>query len=415
MLNVQRNSCISLMLKVVLVVLSLLLTLSLLLHLLTITCSKYKPFSKHEISNKLKVIRKKKEDGSVKKVCFRDGKPLFMTKALKSMTTFPNGIPMLLHTTWKSHKLLNKEWERIAAACENVNKRFTFCHWDDTDLEYFVASAYPTFLHHFLSYPYPIQRADVSRYLLLRHFGGFYKDTNIKCKVSFDAIIHNMTSIHTRLHNLTVLNAQKHNDDSKQINDYHKQHNDNTKQPQQHPSKQHNDNTKQKQQQQQHPNNNTTPFKVLLYEVYPSGIGADFLATIPQHPFFIHLHTKLKTRPIRYGLPYVDVIFGTGPMFLGLMYQDFVSNSSISYEVREDLAIIPGKLIRQTYFSFSTGGTWHCLDGKVFWWVYSNLSVIFKISLCLLLVVFIFLFFYFYFTRIHKIRTIRKNGWKRLV
>jgi len=48
--------------------------------------------------------------------------------------------------------------------------------WNDSSLEHLVTTSYPWLLSAFKTFPYPIQRADVGRYLVLYHDGGFYAD-----------------------------------------------------------------------------------------------------------------------------------------------------------------------------------------------------------------------------------------------
>lgn len=365
----QRNTRLSISLRVLIVVLSLLLTITLSLHLLTITCSKYQPLSDHEISKKMEEIKRRKEDGKVRKMCYKDGKYVPLEEVIKNVSTFPNGFPKILHTTWKNKQLLNKEWEKIAAVCKGLNRRFTFCHWVDEDLEDFVASTYPTFLHHFLSYPYPIQRADASRYLLLHHFGGFYKDTNIGCRVSFQTILHDMTFIHSKSDYTRSIQHPSKRDSYI------------------YPSSNQNMITFFPSQSKTAFKNTFPPFKVLLLKVDPWGIAADFLASSPKQPFFSYIYEGLKVRPFRYGIPYLDVILGTGPMFLGEMYERYLSDHHISEHSKNELAIIPTFLHRRKYFYFVSGGTWHCLDGEIIWWSYNHIYVFCILGLLVLCLV----------------------------
>jgi mannosyltransferase OCH1-like enzyme len=53
--------------------------------------------------------------------------------------------------------------------------------WTDDRARAFIAEEYPCFLEIFDSYPYPIQRADVIRYLILAYFGGIYIDLDNVC------------------------------------------------------------------------------------------------------------------------------------------------------------------------------------------------------------------------------------------
>lgn len=240
-----------------------------------------------------------------------------------AIKNFSNGIPRILHTTWKNQKLLNFEWDLIARICRDSNENFTFCHWDDKELDIFVATFYPHLLSKYLSYPYPIQRADVGRYMLLHQFGGFYKDTNLGCNVPFDSIYYNTIHAHS-LKNLVY-------------------------------------------------------FKVLLFSAHPRIVAADFLASTPKHPFFTHLLQNLDTPVSTLGIPYLEVMMKTGPLFLGNSIKSFVADVKVPVRAKEELAFIPKRLFEEVYFYFVDGGTWHCMDGRFLWWVHTHVLV------CLLL------------------------------
>lgn len=61
--------------------------------------------------------------------------------------------------------------------------------WTDETSRVFVATHYPSFLHMFDSYKYPIQRADAIRYFILDHFGGIYMDLDIGCRRRMDSLL----------------------------------------------------------------------------------------------------------------------------------------------------------------------------------------------------------------------------------
>jgi len=70
-----------------------------------------------------------------------------------------------------------------------MNEKFVYCHWNDSELEAFVADEYPWLLSTYVAYPYNIQRSDVARYLLLYHYGGIYVDLDVICLTSLSVIL----------------------------------------------------------------------------------------------------------------------------------------------------------------------------------------------------------------------------------
>ena len=96
-------------------------------------------------------------------------------------------IPKIIHQTWRDHILpvpseLPDSWKEI-------NPDWDYRFWTDTDLLDFVSSFYPELLELYTSYPSPVQRADLARYLLLDQFGGIYADIDTRCVGPLDAIV----------------------------------------------------------------------------------------------------------------------------------------------------------------------------------------------------------------------------------
>jgi len=68
----------------------------------------------------------------------------------------------VIHVMWKTSEVPSR-WTRSSNSWLNMNPEFVYCHWNDTELESFVADEYPWLLSTYRAYPYPIQRADVAR------------------------------------------------------------------------------------------------------------------------------------------------------------------------------------------------------------------------------------------------------------
>lgn len=47
---------------------------------------------------------------------------------------------------------------------------------------------FPDLLELYVSYPKPVQRADLARYCLLKHFGGLYADIDTRCLDSLEPL-----------------------------------------------------------------------------------------------------------------------------------------------------------------------------------------------------------------------------------
>ena len=95
-------------------------------------------------------------------------------------------IPKIIHQTWRDHnppgpKAWTESWK-----LQNPDWEYRF--WTDNDLLDFVRTHYPDLEELYLSYPKPVQRADMARYLILHHHGGVYADIDTECTAPLDAI-----------------------------------------------------------------------------------------------------------------------------------------------------------------------------------------------------------------------------------
>lgn len=69
----------------------------------------------------------------------------------------------------------------IAGSGDDKDNDWQYILWTDAMALSFISEHYPWFLQTFMSYPYPIQRADSIRYFVLAHHGGIYLDLDDGC------------------------------------------------------------------------------------------------------------------------------------------------------------------------------------------------------------------------------------------
>ncbi|WP_400087345.1 glycosyltransferase [Yoonia sp. R78084] len=95
-------------------------------------------------------------------------------------------IPKIIHQTWRDHNLpVPKAWPE---SWQRHNPDWEYRLWTDDDLLAFVRQCYPELEALYLSYPKPVQRADMARYLILHHHGGVYADIDTECMAPLDII-----------------------------------------------------------------------------------------------------------------------------------------------------------------------------------------------------------------------------------
>ena len=93
----------------------------------------------------------------------------------------------IIHVIWTTSEVPT-QWKQSAESWTQLNAKSVYCHWNHSELEAFVADEYPWLLSTYLAYPYVIQRCDVSRYLLVYHYGGTYADLDVVIRVPMSAI-----------------------------------------------------------------------------------------------------------------------------------------------------------------------------------------------------------------------------------
>ena len=96
-------------------------------------------------------------------------------------------VPRLLHQTWKSCELLDRQqtwWDRCARLSTNWDMRL----WTDSANRAFMARHYPQHLPMYDGYDLNIKRVDSIRYFLLYHYGGVYMDADFACVRGLDSV-----------------------------------------------------------------------------------------------------------------------------------------------------------------------------------------------------------------------------------
>lgn len=103
-------------------------------------------------------------------------------------------IPKIIHQTWKSDtlppilKLLYDENVKLLK-----NKGYTFKLWSDKSILDFINQYYPNYYNIYSLARTGVQRGDISRILLVKHFGGIYIDLDVLVMRDFADLI-DMTS-----------------------------------------------------------------------------------------------------------------------------------------------------------------------------------------------------------------------------
>lgn len=96
-------------------------------------------------------------------------------------------IPKIIFSTWKSKTDLGNFTEYVNSV-KNKNKDFKYIIYDDYDCDLFVKNYYPQYYKYYKKLELPVQKADLWRYLIVYHYGGWYCDMDIYSYSSFNTI-----------------------------------------------------------------------------------------------------------------------------------------------------------------------------------------------------------------------------------
>ena len=85
-------------------------------------------------------------------------------------------IPLIIHQVFfgVTEKEIPQKWKLGQESWSKLNPDFKYILWNASAVEELVATMYPKLLDTYHSYGHWVQRADVSRYVILHQYGGIY-------------------------------------------------------------------------------------------------------------------------------------------------------------------------------------------------------------------------------------------------
>jgi inositol phosphorylceramide mannosyltransferase catalytic subunit len=111
----------------------------------------------------------------------------------------------------------------------------------------------------------------------------------------------------------------------------------------------------------------------------PTGISNDLMGAIPQHPFFCRVIESLAGADRKWVLPYITIMGSTGPLFLSVMWKNWMNehagmseaNPSWTGRVR---VLMPdeNKGHPWSFFVAYPGSSWHGKDARFIFWMGRN-------------------------------------------
>lgn len=93
------------------------------------------------------------------------------------------------------------------------------------------------------------------------------------------------------------------------------------------------------------------------------------MGSVPQHPFFLRVIELLQKYDRKWVLPYITVMYSTGPLFLSVIWKEYMQDKpGESGRVRILMQDEYNKF-SWSFFTHHTGNSWHGKDAHLIFWV----------------------------------------------
>lgn len=90
-------------------------------------------------------------------------------------------IPKIIHQVYEDLSGPPMHLREIAQSWQEKNPSWEYRFWNKNDIDLFLEQEFPEFKSIYYAFPYPVQRWDAIRYLILYRYGGLYVDMDYEC------------------------------------------------------------------------------------------------------------------------------------------------------------------------------------------------------------------------------------------
>jgi len=106
-----------------------------------------------------------------------------------------------------------------------------------------------------------------------------------------------------------------------------------------------------------------------LRSTVPTGISNDAMGSVPQHPFFLKAIESLSSYNRYWFLPYITVMYSTGPLFLSVIWKEYIYTPRVLRDRVRILMPDEYKGFAWSFFTISAGSSWHGKDAQAIFWM----------------------------------------------
>ncbi|APA07946.1 hypothetical protein SS1G_00432 [Sclerotinia sclerotiorum 1980 UF-70] len=106
-----------------------------------------------------------------------------------------------------------------------------------------------------------------------------------------------------------------------------------------------------------------------LRRTIPTGISNDAMGSVPQHPFFLRVIESLQSYNRNWGMPYITVMYSTGPLFLSVLWIEYMR--TVTDEAGRVRNLMPDEYNKHawSFFNVVKGNSWHGKDAQTIFWM----------------------------------------------
>lgn len=105
----------------------------------------------------------------------------------------------------------------------------------------------------------------------------------------------------------------------------------------------------------------------------PTGISNDAMGSVPQHPFFLRVIELLQQYDRHWLLPYITVMYSTGPLFLSVIWKEYMRDRPSEAGRVRILMQDEYNKFSWSFFTHHRGNSWHGKDAHLIFWVSDHL------------------------------------------
>lgn len=101
----------------------------------------------------------------------------------------------------------------------------------------------------------------------------------------------------------------------------------------------------------------------------PTGISNDAMGSVKNHPFFAKTIKSLKHYQRNWLMGYITVMYSTGPLFLSVIWKEYLWDTRPSEEHVRILMPSEYKGHDWSFFNITKGSSWHGKDAQTIFWM----------------------------------------------